>query len=311
MLTQKYERWDVGCWVRGGLDARRVSAGSLAASGFHSFPPSLVPYAAKLEGRFGPDALHAALTQCLYGYLRFTEELELRSINLVGQQIALGQTSVQISRDLRSRAFLLVRDEAHHAAVSDQIAARIEALTGVSPGTSGEPQFLRRLHALRDRVRSEVASQLETAFATISETLISGSLALIPRDPTVLPLVRDYAGAHAVDEGRHQTYFAEFFAEWWPRLPGRVQSGLGPLLPELCMAFLEPDRNLHQQVLEGCGLSPAEAGDWLEEAWPATATATAARRPLQATLSLFGRSGVFDDAATREAFEARGLLIRE
>jgi len=292
MLTQKYERWDVGCWVRGGLDARRVSAGSLAASGFHSFPPSLVPYAAKLEGRFGPDALHAALTQCLYGYLRFTEELELRSINLVGQQIALGQTSVPISRDLRSRAFLLVRDEAHHVAVSDQIAVQIEALTGVSEATFGEPQFLRRLHALRDRVPGEVASQLETAFATISETLISGSLALIPKDPTVLPMVRDYAGAHAVDEGRHQTYFGEFFAEWWPRLPEGVRSGLGP-------------------ILQCCGLSTREARDWLQEAWPTSTNAAAVRRPLQATLSLFARSGVFGDPATCDAFEHRGLLIHE
>ncbi|MFM7868992.1 MAG: hypothetical protein ACKPHU_32630, partial [Planctomycetaceae bacterium] len=98
MFTQKYERWDVGCWVRSGQDDHRVMAGSRAASGVHSFPPSLVPYAAKLAEKFGPDALHAALTQCLYGYLRFTEELELRSINLVGQQIALGQTSVPISR---------------------------------------------------------------------------------------------------------------------------------------------------------------------------------------------------------------------
>jgi len=273
----------------------------------HPFPPSLVPWAARLEAQFGPGVLHQALAQCLYGYLRFTEELELRSINQVGLQIALGQTAVPISRDLRSRAFLLVRDEAHHAAVSDQIAVQLESLTGVSPRVFGEPQFLQRLTALRARIAGDVGRQLETAFATISETLISGSLALIPRDPTVLPLVRDYAGAHAVDEGRHQTYFAEFFGEWWPQLPCDMRAGLGPLLPELCLAFLEPDRNLHQQVLEDCGLSPRESRDWLQESWPASARGTAARRPLQATLSLFSRSGVFEDGATCEAFAEYGL----
>lgn len=311
MFSQTYVRWDAGCWVRGGMPTRKSGSGLLTGAGNYAFPPSLVPYAERLAERFGPVALDAALTQCLFGYLRFTEELELRSINQVGQQIALGQTAVPISRDLRSRAFLLVRDEAHHAAVSDQIAVQIESLTGFSPGVFSEPQFLRRLNELRGRVSADVGSQLETAFATISETLISGSLALIPRDPSVLPLVREYAGAHAVDEGRHQTYFAEFFAAWWPQLPVVVRAGLGPLLPELCLAFLEPDRNLHQQVLEHTGLSRREARDWLEDAWPASSSGASARRPLQATLSLFSRSGVFEDAATAAAFAERGLLATE
>ena len=304
MLSRKYENWDGNCWVRNS----EIQLGAAGGEGNLAFPPGLVPYSQRLKEEYGEGCQRAALTQCLYGYLRFTEELELRSINRVGMQIALGETLVPVSRDLRNRAFLLVRDEAHHAAVSDEISVRIESLTGLAPMAPVQPHFLRVLGELQERVPVEVGSQLETAFATISETLISGSLSQIPRDRAVLPLIRDYAGEHAADEGRHQQYFGEFFGEWWPQLPGRVRQGLGVLLPDLCLAFLGADRQLHQRVLESCGLASDNAARWVAEAFPESAEGPSARKPLQATLRLFERSGVCADAAAYDAFAARGLI---
>jgi hypothetical protein len=303
-FTKKYEQWEKLSWVRNG---QRFFATEAGLANFDLFPRGLVPYSGKLEQRLGPAAVWQALTQCLYGYLRFTEQLELKSVNQVGHRIALGELSVPVSRDMRSRAFLLVRDEAHHATASDDVACQIEHLTGVPPLDFGEPQFLRNLQEIAQRCSLAWVHNLEAAFATISETLISGSLAQLPRDTTVLPLVRDYAEAHKVDEGRHQTYFTEFFGEWWPQLPERERRAIGPHLPDLCLAFLRPDYRFHQQVLEAVGVGPLESLDWVLEAFPENELGEDSRRPLQATLKLFERTGVFTDAATSDAFAARGL----
>ena len=89
-----------------------------------------------------------------------------------------------------------------------------------------QPHFPRVPGELQERVPVEMGSQLETAFATISETLISGSLSQIPRDRAVLPLIREYAGKRAADEGRHQQYFASgnFLVNGGRSCPGGQQA---------------------------------------------------------------------------------------
>jgi len=305
MSRDKYMEWEGDCWVRRG--PRLVGSASIRER-LDPFPRGLIPYTAKLNELWGPAAVDQALTQVLYGYLRFTEQLELKSINRVGQWIALGELPIEIPRHLRSRAFLLVRDEAHHATVSDDVAGQIERLTGYPPLVAGEPGFLADIAAVSNRSPGIHEADLETAFATISETLISGSLALIPKDESVLPLVRDYAEAHKVDEARHQAFFSEFFEWWWPRLPSRTRGELGPVLPDLCLAFLRPDIGFHQQVLEAVGLSPRQARDWVLESFPEASLGASVRRPLQVTLRVFQRAGVLDDSATADAFAARGLI---
>ena len=121
--------------------------------------------------------------QTLHSYLWFTELVELKSINQVGHQIALGELPVSVSADLRSRAYLLVRDEAHHAAVSDDLADQIEQATGVSRLAEVTPQYLITLGRLKESVGRENSPLLDIGFATISETLISGSLATNPGGP--------------------------------------------------------------------------------------------------------------------------------
>ena len=305
MKSWKYGQWNEKCWVRSGAQLVHTPSTGMPDD---AFPRGLLPYASRLASEYGESSLKTALTQACFGYLRFTEMLELKSINQVGNRIALGELSVPVSRDLKSRAFLLVRDEAHHATVSDDVSEQLEELTGVSPLNVALPQFLSDLQMLSDASRPDVAMHLETAFATISETLISGSLALIPQDTAVLPLIRDFAAAHMVDEGRHASYFSEFFAQWWPQLPKHVREGLGARLPQLCLAFLRPDLKLHQSVLQSVGLSESRARDWVTESFPASSLGPSSRKPLQVTLSLFARLGVFDQAATYDAFASCGLI---
>lgn len=304
MASKKYDRWDSSCWVRRGP---RFQCDGPIDTACEFFPRQLVPYADRLEQRLGRPALSRVLLERLYQYLRFTELLELKSINQVGHQIALGELTVPVSSDLRSRAFLLVRDEAHHATVSDDLARQIEQTTGVEALPAGEPHFLVRLRQTAETCSPEFRPLLDTAFATISETLISGSLAQIPKDPSVVAVVRDYATAHELDEARHAAYFSELFGVWWPQLPARARAEIGPRLPDLCFAFLAPDEPSHVQSLEAAGLTPREAREWVREAFPAAQLGPSLRRPLQVSLSLFERTGVFEDPRTADAFAQCGL----
>lgn len=305
MLSKKYLGWEEACWVRRGpryqFDDRPPAARTY-------FPRGLVPYADEVERLFGPETLRTVLIQRLYAYLRFTELLELKSINHVGHQIALGELSVPVSADLRSRAFLLVRDEAHHATVSDDIARQVEYVTGVARLTADEPGFLRSLGEIAESAGRDLTPLIETAFASVSETLISGSLAQIPKDPDVVAVVRDYTATHAIDEARHQSYFSEFFTAWWPQLPLAARERLGPLLPDLCLAFLSPDCQSHQRVLDAAGVPEKVARDLVLAAFPPETIGPSVQRPLQVTLRMFERTGVFEDRRTHDVFAARGIL---
>ena len=304
-MSKNYDQWDAGCGVRSRPRHRHETNQSREAT---FFPPALVPYAAEVEKRWGRPALLVLLVHRLYEYLRFTELLELKSINHVGNLIAFDELMVSVSRELRSQAFLLIRDEAHHAAGADDVAHQIELATGVSRLPLAKPQFLHRLGAMQEAHDKELAPLIDVAFATISETLISGSLAQIPKDPNVVSLVRGYTADHARDEARHSSYFGEFFARFWPQLPAAVREELGLLLPDLSLAFLEPDYASHQRILEAIGLSATEARELVQQAFPAEQAATSVRRPLQGTLRLFQRVGVFDDHRTQDAFAQRGLI---
>jgi hypothetical protein len=305
MSTTKYNRWEQDCWVRGG---NRLMLPPQQTNDFDFFPRKLLPYAPQLEEQLGATKLRQVQLQNLFNYLRFTEQLELKSINHVGNQVALGEWPVPVSTDLRSRAFLLVRDEAHHAAVSDDIKQQLAQLTGVEPLAGLEPQFATSLRRIGELAGRELVPVVEMAFATISETLISGSLSQIPRDPAVMPLIRDYAAKHAADEARHLTYFSDLFTAWWPQLPIATRRQVGPFLPELCEAFLSPDWPSQIQILESIGVSSGTARAWIEEAFPASEFYIAARRPLQITLQLFKRVGVMEDHQTHDAFARRDWL---
>ena len=304
-MSMNYDQWYAACGVRSRPRHRHETNQSPEAT---FFPPALVPYAAEVEKRWGRPALQKLLVHRLYEYLRFTELLELKSINHVGNLIAFDELMVSVSRELRSQAFLLIRDEAHHAAGADDVAHQIELATGVSRLPLAKPQFLHRLGAMQEAHDKELAPLIDVAFATISETLISGSLAQIPKDPNVVSLVRGYTADHARDEARHSSYFGEFFARFWPQLPAAVREELGLLLPDLSLAFLEPDYASHQRILEAIGLSATEARELVQQAFPAEQAATSVRRPLQGTLRLFQRVGVFDDHRTQDAFAQRGLI---
>jgi hypothetical protein len=145
-------------------------------------------------------------------------------------------------------------------------------------------------------------------FTIVSETLISAILSDIPQDERVLTAVRELVADHAEDEGRHHAFFSSFFGCVWPQLTRVQRRLLGPLLPELVLAFLEPDFAALATIVGRSGLDEDGVRRVLEESHPPDAVRADIRRNSRATLRLFAEHGVFDEAATREAFAEAQLL---
>jgi hypothetical protein len=113
---------------------------------------------------------------------------------------------------------------------------------------------------------------------------------------------------HAEDEGRHHAYFASLLELIWPRMTCRQQAMIGPLLPELILAFLEPDRAAIRSEVARCGLEPEVVRQIVDETYPTRLVQASARSMAKATIRLFERNGVLEHLRTRDSFQAAGLL---
>jgi hypothetical protein len=204
-------------------------------------------------------------------------------------------------------AYKIYTDEAWHAQFSDDLQRQVAVKTGVGPSVFEEPNFFRRLNALkRDLARAD--QQLVMIFFTIvSETLISAILSDIPSDARVVAAVREVVADHAQDEGRHHAYFSRLLEYTWPRLNRAQRELIGPLLPEMILAFLEPDFVAIAGNLRACGLTAEQIDQVMTESHPPAAIRAEIRADSRATIRHFERVGIVDDPRTAEALEASRL----
>jgi hypothetical protein len=257
----------------------------------------------------GPDGVTGMLTRALFTWLAFTELLELRVINPIAARIATGDLGIH-SSDLEFQACQIVTDEAAHALVAKDIIRQVSAATGVPYERLGWPLFLARFDAIKARTSAHCRGLIEVCFTVVSETLITGNLAQVPKDARVVSTVREVAADHARDEANHHRYFSRFFEVFWPALPVTVRGEVGPLLPELILAFIEPDLpQLRGQLRQFPDLTDADIAQMLAESYPPERLAGTARTAAAATLNLFQRTGVLADRQATEAFQAHGLLL--
>ena len=304
-IVSKLTHWDTRASVR--VKPHRVLRDEEAA-GKLFFTPELVPVAQHpLVRRLGPEAVRALQVQHLYRYLDFTTKLELEVVNDVARDIALGKAALAVPDVMRADAFKLCTDEAHHAYFSDDMIRQVAAATGIAPLPCGTPPFLRRLRAIQRNLTPDRKRLSVCLFAVVSETLISGILAQVPKDERVVTSVRELVADHAEDEGRHSAYFSQFFGYLWPRLGRDLRRGLGPLLPEFILAFLQPDYGAIRRSLAGLSLEPEEADAVVAEAYPSNEVVANAREAATVTLRLFEHNGVMDAPRIADAFRARGL----
>ena len=304
-IVSKLANWDSKASVR--VKPRRLLRDEEAA-GKLFFTPELVPVGNHpMVRRLGPEAVRQQQVRHLYRYLDFTTRLELEAINVVATEIALGKAGPGLPDVMRADAFKLVTDESHHAYFSDDMRRQVAAATGIEAVDAGTPHFLRRLRAIRRDLPPDQRRLAMSLFAVVSETLISGILAQVPKDDRVVTSVREMVADHAEDEGRHAAFFSQYFAYLWPRLGDELRSELGPLLPKFIRAFLEPDLRAIRRSLAGLPLGPDEIEAIVADCYPAAEIATGAREAATVTLHLFRHNGVMDDPRLADAFRAHGL----
>ena len=242
------------------------------------FAPELVPVAQHpLVERLGPGLFEQVILQHLYRYLDFTTSLEQLVVNRTVLGIAHGSIGVEVPEEMRFDAHKIYCDEAYHALFSQDLMRQTVARTGVAPRLPHLPYFLVRLQQLQERLPPERRLLAELLFVIVSETLISGTLADVPKDQRVVAAVSEVIRDHAADEGRHHAYFAAFLRILWGALTPAERGAGAVLVPELVHAFLTPDCSAMRAELCSYGLSTDEAEEVLSEVWPGEVVAASVR----------------------------------
>lgn len=272
------------------------------------FPPELVPAAQHaLVQELGAETTDRILIRQLHTYLEFTSELEQGAVNPVAAMISRRRSGFDLPETMIEDAYKIYTDEAWHAQFSDDLQRQVASATGVGPSVFEEPNFFRKLKGFQLDLVPDERRLVMIFFTIVSETLISAILSDIPQDRRVVTAVRELVADHALDEGRHHTYFSRLLEYTWPRLNKAQRALVGPLLPEMIHAFLEPDFVAIAGNLRACGLTAEQTDQVMTESYPSATVRAGIRASSKATIRHFERVGIVDDPRAAEALEAGRL----
>jgi P-aminobenzoate N-oxygenase AurF len=298
-----FRQWDENAWVR--CKPHRTPPFS---PGLHFFPPELCPLLSHSVVQRAPAALREKiLLHSLYLHLHFTVQLELGPVNEVCKLLHSAEFLPVLPGQMRDDALRIYVDEAGHAEMSHALMSSARTATGIEP-VPHEPRFLRELARLSGRDPGLDQRLVLLFFVIVSETLITGTLSRLPRDTEVQLAVRQVARDHAADEVRHHAYFRQLFEYLWPRLPGDLRARIGPLLPQIIVAFLAPDDAALTAILASFGDSFDRPERIVAEVVADGATMRRVRQDARQTMRMLGGAGVLRDAATLAAFQQAGLV---
>jgi len=255
-----------------------------------------------------PVELHSTiLTHDLLRFHSFTVRIELGPVNHQLARLAAMEALPWLGEEARLGATRMLTDEGSHAEMSQRLMLAVERATGVER-IAGKPAFLRALQHLRDQAPAGYRSLVGLLFVCVSETLITGALSRLPRDERVHFAVREVNRLHANDEAQHHKYFRELFLDLWPRLTTAQSRTLGPMLPSMLAAFLDPDLGYQRRVLTTV-LPPNVSVDAIvEDALGDPAVRLSAYRAAGASLRMFEQAGVMEDSAAVDAFAQVGFI---
>ena len=241
-------------------------------------------------------------------YLDFTTALEQEVVNPVLADVSKGFVNIQLSPQLRLDAHRIYVDEAYHALAAVDVAQQISAATATPYKRTGQHEFVQRLQRTLERVNTEESRLLALAAATVSETLISGTLSQIPQDESVATVVRQTVAEHAEDERTHHAYFVKLHEVVWPRLSSKQQALLAPLYADFILGFLAPDKGNLESILEQAGTPSDRARTIVHETYESIDVMPGIRHAARATIRLLLRTGVLEHPEAQDRFEAEGLV---
>jgi hypothetical protein len=241
------------------------------------------------------------LVHHLYYYLEFTVRLELGPVNEVVKLLCHEDFLPWLPLQMRDDAFKIYVDEGAHALMSRELMMAVQENTKVER-LRVTPAFLRILDGLVASEEPEYRPLIKLFFVIISETLITGSLVRLPKDESVQRAVRDLANDHATDEGRHHAYFRKIFEYVWPRLPRELKRKVGILLPDMVLAFLQPDKSALTRMLASFPEEFPKPAQIVEEVLNYKSTRDGIVTSASPTLKMLRENHVFDDHVIDAAF---------
>lgn len=279
------------------------------AEGQVYFPPELMPVVEHPQVvALGAQARHTLLVQALFNYLDFTAELENVTVLPVASDISRGRCGLSLPEAARRDAYRIITDEAWHAQFSEDLLHQVARQTGVTRASTDEPLFVGRLSRVEAQLDEAVRGIGRLLFAIVSETLISAILSDLPHDPRLPNAVRDVVADHALDEGRHHAYFRAILEYAWRQLSTDERRRVGPWIPAVIHAFLEPDYRFTARALASIGLTVEQVESVLTDWYPRTEVLANAATAAAPTVRYFQEAGALEDPATRDAFLAARLV---
>lgn len=302
-MNSPFERWYDTAGVRAGV--RRMFADE-TDDGKVFYPQHLVPYLAHEALADLTTAQRRALTiRHLYQFLLSTTHLETRIVNTTAERIANGRAGLDLPNRMRLDAFKVYCDEGYHALYSLDLADQIAAATGVTIPPWDYGGFVDKLEEVGRRLLPGEPALVPLLQTVVFETLITAVLNEIPNDPTVIGVVRELTRDHAMDEGHHHRFFAQFFHELWVGLDSRLREPVAHALPALVRVCLTWDTEPIRASLLMSGVDSATAAAVVADAY---AESGANAHVCRATVRTFRSAGVLEVPGAEEAFAAHGLL---
>ena len=190
----------------------------------------------------------------------------------------------------------------------ERLAREVEEATGVTPIRGVEPELVGRVRALVEGAGPALGPWVRLFFVIVSETLITGDLRRLRRDPRVVPEVRAVVDAHARDEARHHLFFSDLCAALWPRLDPDLRRALGLLLPELIGAYLGLDRAVLGAMLARYPEVFPRPARIVEEVAMLSGPLADRARAAAPSVGAFQRCGVLQDPIVARAFADAGWV---
>jgi hypothetical protein len=272
------------------------------------FPRSLLPVVNHdTLNHLSPETTTSILNLRLFLYLDFTTALEHEVVNPALVNISKGVADLEFSPALRLDAHRIYVDEGYHALAAVDLMQQVSEIVATPYKRVSQHEFivgLRKIVADAPRTDSRLTA---IAAATVSETLISGTLSQIPQEQSVVQFVRQAVAEHAEDERTHHAYFSRLHETMWPRLPRRQQRLLAPLYADFILDFLSPDKENLKNILEQAGVPEGSARKVVNETYESIDLLPSIRHAARATIRLLQRTGVLDIAEARDRFAAQGL----
>lgn len=287
-----------------GQRARLVLGGDLPFSP-DVFPVVLHPMVLSLGGW----ASTAVLARRLFAYQDFTYALELDVIAPVAAKLARGSSVLGAEPALIKDALCIAVDEPLHAHAALSVKQEVAARLHITPSLETTlPRCLRSLNSELSEAPSEQRALIELIFSIVSETLITSTLAVLPRDERVMLEVRQAAFAHAQDEAFHHRVFARILEILWSRWSSSERERYAPLLARFMREFLSPDLEAISLWLQEAGFRRSVAQSVIEDTYPDKLIVAAIQNSAQASMRVMQRAGVLQNRCAQDQFASHDLL---